>query len=209
MKIGLAIQGAAALKKAARQIERYPAQAARAGQAAVNDVASNVLSAAARDISQRYNLPASYVREKFTLRLATSSIDFAVIAARKRATRMARFDANQITAAAPAKRNKGDQRRGIAKGRKSAGVSVKIMRQGKRETFRHAFFLPLLAGKEAGGNGMGIFTHEDGGRLKHHYRVSPSQAYEWWIREKRPNISASLAKAYTARLQAEIRRGAK
>ena len=206
MKIGISIHGAAALKNAARQIERYPAQSARAGQAAVNDVASTVLTAASRDISQRYNLPASYVREKFTLRPATSSIDFAVIAARKRGTRLARFDANQMTASAP--RAKGDTRRAIAKGRKQAGVSIKVKRQGARQTLRHAFFLPLMAGKEAAGNGMGVFTRE-GGRLKHHYGISPSQAYAGWIREHRPNISASLAKAYAARLQAEIRRGSK
>lgn len=206
MKIGLAIQGASALKQMARQIERYPAQAERARLAAVNDVASTVLTAASRDITSRYNLPAAYVREKFMFRPAKSAMDFAIIAARKRGTRLARYDANQITAAAP--RAKGDSSRTIAKGRKQAGVSVKVLRQGKRETLRHAFLLPLMAGKEAGGNGFGLFTR-DGNTLKHHYGISPSQAYEAWIREHRPNIAASLAKAYAARLQREIARGGK
>lgn len=206
MKINITTQGAAALKKAARDIERYPAQAARAGLAAVNDVASTVLTAASRDISQRYNLPASYVRDKFTLRPATATQQTAVIGARKRGTRLARFEANQITAAA--KRAKGDSRRGIAAGRKQAGISVKVKRQGARKTLDHAFFLPLRAGKTGGGNGMGIFTKE-GGTLKHRYGISPSQAYTGWIREHHPNISAALTKAYTARLRAELRKGKK
>lgn len=206
MKINLAVDGAKALKKMARDIERYPAQSARAGLAAVNDVASTVITAASRDISQRYNAPAAYVREQFTLRPATSANQTAVIAARKRGTRLARFEANQMTVAA--KRAKGDTRRGIAPGRKQAGISIKVKRQGARQTLKHAFFLPLRAGKVDGGNGMGIFTHE-GGRLKHHYGISPSQAYAGWIREHRPNISAALTKAYTARLRAEILRGKK
>lgn len=206
MKVNIAVDGVKALKKMARDIERYPAQSARAGLAAVNDVASTVMTAASRDISQRYNLPAAYTREQFTLRPATSANQSAVISARKRGTRLARFEANQITAAA--KRAKGDNSRGIAQGRKQAGISIKVKRQGSRQTLRHAFFLPLRAGKVGGGNGMGIFTKE-GGRLKHHYGISPSQAYAGWIREHRPNIAASLAKAYAARLQAEIRRGAK
>lgn len=206
MKVNIAVDGAKALKKMARDIERYPAQSARAGLAAVNDVASTVMTAASRDISQRYNLPATYTREQFTQRPATTANPTAVIAARKRGTRLARFEANQITAAA--KRAKGDNSRGIAHGRKQAGISIKVKRQGARQTLKHAFFLPLRAGKVDGGNGMGIFTHE-GSRLKHHYGISPSQAYAGWIREHRPNISASLAKAYAARLQAEIRRGGK
>lgn len=206
MKIGLAIQGASALKQMARQIERYPAQAERAGLAAVNDVASTVLTAASRDITARYNLRAAYVREKFMFRPAKSAMDFAVIAARKRGTRLARYDANQITAAAP--RAKGDSRRAIAKGRKQAGVSIKEMRQGKREVFRHVFLMPLRAGRTDGGNGLGMFER-DGARLTHLYGISPSQAYTAWIRERRPNIAASLAKAYAARLQREIARGSK
>ena len=209
MKVNIAVDGAKALKKMARDIERYPAQSARAGLAAVNDVASTVITAASRDISQRYNLPASYVHEKFILRPAGGSNQTAVIAARKRGTRLARFESQQMTAAA--KRAKGDTSRNITKGRKQAGISIKVMRQGARQTLKHAFFLPLRAGKVDGGNGLGIFTHEDGGttRIKHHYSISPSQAYAWWIREHHPNISAALAKAYTARLRAEIRRGGK
>jgi hypothetical protein len=206
MKVNIAVDGAKALKKMARDIERYPAQSARAGLAAVNDVASTVITAASRDISQRYNLPASYVHEKFILRPAGGSNQTAVIAARKRGTRLARFESQQMTAAA--KRAKGDTSRNITKGRKQAGISIKVKRQGARQTLKHAFFLPLRAGKVDGGNGMGIFTHE-GSRLKHHYGISPSQAYAGWIREHHPNISAALAKAYTARLRAEILRGKK
>ena len=206
MKISLKVSGVDGLKKIAAQIKRYPAQAAEAGTQAANDVAETVITRAAQDITQRYNLPASYIREKFTLQKAKRFDDAAIVGARKRSTRLARFDVNQLTAAAP--RAKGDPSRGIAAGRKQAGASVHVVRTNGRKKLSKAFLMPLLAGKEAGGNGMGLFIRE-GGSIKHLYGISPHQAYRHWIKENNPAVSDLLAKAFAARLAQQLRKGSK
>ncbi len=223
MKISLKLSGVDGLKHLAAKIKKYPAQAAEAGTQAANDVAETIITRAAQDITQRYNLPASYIREKFTLRLAKSFEEAAIVGARKRGTRLARFDVNQLTAAAP--RAKGDPSRGIAAGRKQAGTSVHVVRANGRKKLSKAFLMPLRAGKEAGGNGMGLFIRDNGGAsselsaeeinlsgkgaIKHLYGVSPHQAYRYWIQENNPAVSNLLAKAFAARLAQQLRKGSK
>jgi hypothetical protein len=223
MKISLKLSGVDGLKKLAAQIKKYPAQAAEAGTQAANDVAETVITRAAQDITGRYNLPASYIREKFTLRKAKRFEDAAVVGARKRGTRLARFEVNQLTVAAPGA--KGDARRGIAAGRKQAGASVHVVRGNGRKKLSKAFLMPLRAGTEAGGNGMGLFIRDNGGvsselsaeetyqsgkgSIKHLYGVSPHQAYRRWIKQNNPAVSDLLAKAFASRMAQQLRKGSK
>lgn len=203
MKTVMTIEGASRLGHLAKTIGRYPKQAAVAARLAANDVAESVITRAARDITDRYNLPAHYIREKFAIRPAKNIGQPAVVAAKIRGTSLSRFAANQLTAPAPAAR--GDKLRAIAAGRKQSGVSVKVLRRGQRKNLTGAFMLPRLAGKEAGGNGMGVFVRA-GSRIKHLYSVSPHQAFRGWLAQRRPNISAMHAKAFAARLAREIRK---
>lgn len=197
------ISGFEGLKDAADKLRAQPEIVRRAAIGAANDVARDIMNQASRDISQRYNLPAGYIKDKIEFRPAGED-GVAIVAARKRFTRLARFDARQHTAPAP--RAKGDPRRKIQKGRKQAGVSVKVMRSEGRDLLKEAFFLPLRAGKEAGANGMGMFERLSSGRLKHLYGPSPFQSLRWWANAHRPEIPARIASALNARLARERRR---
>lgn len=208
INIGLSIDGLDQLKSIADTYRRFPEAAAVAGREAANDVARTVITDASRDITQRYNLPASYIRDKFRLQLATTN-DIAIVAAQRRTINLSRFEANQITAPAP--RAKGDARRKISKGRKQAGVSVKVLRAGARKTMQGAFLIPLRAGSESGGNGMGLFVRIGPARnnIKRLAGPAPYQVFSAWVKEHRPDINAQLARAWQSRIQREIQRGRK
>ena len=204
MQIGMRVSGANELRFVASAIRRYPEASGRAGTLAANDVARDIQTEASRDLARRYNLPASYIREQFRMREAQGNNGIAVVSVRRRDMRLARFGANQMTTAA--KRAKGDASRRIAAGRKQAGVSVKVLRAGARKTIKSAFFMPLRAGKEAGGNGFGVFERV-GKDIEHLYGPSPYQVFNAWVKERRPNLQQALVKAWRARLASEIRRG--
>lgn len=236
------ISGIAGLKDVAEQIRKAPDIASLAGQYAVNDVARTLLSNCSRDLTSRYNLPASYVRGHMWMTPSMQPGAPAVVSARIRHTRLARFDANQMTAAAP--RANGDARRKISRGRKQAGVSVKVRRDGARKTIEGAFLMPLRAGRSGGSNGMGVFVREgsaahghailtqdvfpgqhrwdpkkgrgartsegtNGNQLRHLYGPSVHQAFRWWLNEHAPDINDMLAKAFGARMAAELRKARK
>lgn len=201
--MNISISGIADVVSMARQIKRYPAAVEMAGKSAVKATARTVVTAAPRDISQRYNYPASYARGNFSITFSASG-DSAVVSARRRGVRLARFDANQLTSAAA--RAKGDRSRKIAPGRKQAGVSVNVLRGGSRKAIRKGFFIPLRAGKAGGGNGQGLFLREPDGSLKHLYGVSPHQAYRAWLVKHQKDISEMLAKLWSAHLSAALRK---
>jgi len=207
MKIGMTISGLDQLKALRKKIQQFPVAADTAGAHAANDVAEQIEVEAARDITQELNLPASYIREKFLTRKAKRLGDVAIVAARKRPTRLARFAAEQITAPAP--RAKGDAMRGIAAGRKQAGITVKVKRAGGRsKPIRDAFFLPLRAGKVDGGNGMGVFARA-GDKISQEYGPSPDQLFRTWIKKHRPDIGARLAAAFRANFARQLKAGKK
>lgn len=204
MKIGLAISGLDQLKALRKKMDQFPVAADTAGAAAANEVAEQVEIEAARDITQELNLPASYIRAKFLTRKAKRLGDIAIVAARKRPTRLARYAAEQITAPAP--RAKGDTMRGIPAGRKQAGITVKVKRAGGRsKPIRDAFFLPLRAGKVDGGNGMGVFTRF-GNKIEQEYGPSPDQLFRAWVAKHRPDIGGRLALAFRAHFARELRK---
>ena len=76
MKVAVSISGADRLGVVSSLIRSAPQVAAAAGVVAVNAVASRVITDASRDITQRYNLPASYVRGLFRVGKATSEDTF-------------------------------------------------------------------------------------------------------------------------------------
>lgn len=204
MKVGMSILGTDKLRDLARTIRQFPAAAEAAGVGAANEVVEHVEVSAARDITQELNLPASYIREKFLVRRARRASEVAVVAARKRPVRLARFAVEQITVAAP--RAKGDKLRGIPAGRKQAGVTVKVKRGGPRsKPMKSTFLMPLRAGKVDGGNGMGIFFRF-GDDIGQDYGPSPDQLFRAWIAKRRPDIGNRLAIAFRGRLTRELRR---
>ena len=140
---------------------------------AINRTAVEMRTAATAEMEGRVNLPPSYVRGKLRIVRATVSFPAGAIAIRRRAVRLARFGAQQLSAPAP--RAKGDRLRGIRKGQKQAGVSVQVSKG--RKVKRSAFMLPLL-----NGNGMGVFVRTGPARkdVEHLYGPSPDQLFRAW-----------------------------
>lgn len=199
------IDGISALRNASKLIRSVPDASARAAYRAANQVASKVSVMARRDIAAQVNLPQSYIGEQMKTSPATQAMPVAVVRMRMRAVRLARFSASQITKAAP--RAKGDARRGIVAGRKQSGVSVKVARKGSRRLMPGAFLLPLRAGKEGGGNGLGVFVRTGKGpdAIKHLYGPSPDQLFRRWRKYASPDIKRMLAQAYASQLRYELK----
>lgn len=199
------IAGFDQLKRMAANVRAAPDAAERAAYRAVNTVATKVSTQVRRDIAIDIDLPQGYIQGLMTITKAGPQRPISVIRMRKRAVRLARYDARQITKVAKAaKRAKGDALRGIAAGRKAAGVSVRVSRKGKRETMPGAFLMPLRAGKVDGGNGMGVFGRWKG-KLEHFYGPSPDQLFRRWKVEAAPDVKRMLAEAYASQLRYELR----
>lgn len=196
------ITGTEKLARLSARIRTVPAVADRAMYRAINSTSAKVQTMAVKDITSQLALQSSYVRGLFRISKAGPNRLEAVVAARRRAIRLARFGARQITRAA--KRARGDESRGIPPGRKAAGVSVKVTRGGGTKRMPKAFLLPLRAGTEAGGNGVGIFVRLPGGTLKHLYGPSPDQVFRRWRREQASSVSLMLAQAYVSQLRFEL-----
>lgn len=204
-KIALQSSGADQLTLLERSLRATPEACARAGTVAVNQVARSVISNSCRDLTERYALPASYIKNKFALNEASRGDQVAVVKVHHRAIRLARFDARQLTT--QAKLAKGDAARRIGKGRKQAGVSVKVMRTNSRMNMAKAFLVPLRAGKEDGGNGFGVFVRTGRGKndIKHLYGPAPYQVFQSWVKDHKADIQLSLLTEYRKALVKELR----
>lgn len=170
---------ASELEAAARQIGIAADVLERTVYRAINTVAAKAMTRTRREIVSQVNLTQTYVRERIALRKAGKGDLTAVVSARKRATRLATYAARQVTKAVKAPKDlspearakymaklKGDKLRGIAAGRKQAGISVSVKRGGGRKIMAGGFMVPLRAGKVDGGNGMGVFIRTGGERNK-------------------------------------------
>ncbi len=165
------------LEAAANEIGLAAAVIQRTAYRSLNAVAAKAMTRTRREIVSQVNLTQSYVRERISLRKASPGAMTAVVSARKRATRLATYAARQVTKAVKAPKNlspearakymaklKGDKLRGIAAGRKQAGIAVSVKRGGGRKIMAGGFMIPLRAGKADGANGMGVFIRTGGAR---------------------------------------------
>jgi len=172
---------------------------------AVNRVASKFRTASSKAIRGQVRLPASYVNENLTInQKATERNPTAVISGRKRPTRLARYGAKQLALAAGSAR--GDRLRGIPSGKKQAGVSVSVSRQGGRKKMRGAFLLPL---KNSGV--MGVFVRTGSGKkdIEHLYGPSVDQVFRSVRDDLKPDVSKELVKEYRAQLRYAMQKEAR
>ncbi|UDL03975.1 phage tail protein [Marinobacter sp. CA1] len=162
---------------------------------AVNRVTSKTRTLASKKIREEVRLKAAYINQNLKVTKKASINDpEAVITGRKRPTRLARYGAKQLARAAKSKNASGDSVRGIAPGRKQAGVSVSVSRRGGRKKMRKAFLIPL---KSAGV--MGVFTRNGSGRgdIRHRYGPSVDQVFRGVRKGLKPEIRRNLAAEYS------------
>lgn len=168
-----------------------------AGYRAANVTGRKVITDTKRDIASQLSLTQREIAEVMSMSNAIRDNPTAVVKVRKSPMRLARYGARQLTA--KAKRAKGDALRGIAAGRKQAGVSVKVAR-GARKKMRGAFLVPLRAGNVSGGNGMGVFVRQ-GKEIIHLYGPSQYQLFRRLIAEGKTNIQKILRANYASELR--------
>ena len=168
-----------------------------AGYRAANVTGRKVITDTKRDIASQLSLTQREIAEVMSMSNAIRDNPTAVVKVRKSPMRLARYGARQLTA--KASRAKGDALRGIAAGRKQAGVSVKVAR-GARKKMRGAFLVPLRAGNVSGGNGMGVFVRQ-GKEIMHLYGPSQYQLFRRLIAEGKTNIQKILRANYASELR--------
>lgn len=195
------ITGVDKLGKLSQRIRSVPGIGERAAYRAINATAAKVQTMMVKEITSEIALKTGEVRDLFSIKKAAPGRLEGFVNVRKRPVRLARYGARQLTKAA--KSAKGDALRGIARGRKQAGVSVKVGKGSGTKKLRGAFLVPLRAGKVAGGNGFGVFIRV-GSEIIHLYGPSPAQLYSRLRIEKSPQIAAMLAKAASAQLRYEL-----
>lgn len=100
----------------------------------------------------------------------------------------------------------GDMVRGIASGRKQAGVSVAVRKGGARKKMRKAFLIPLNGSGE-----MGVFVRTGRGKkdIKHLYGPSVDQVFNSVRNDLKPEIRRNLVSEYQAQLAYALRKGIK
>jgi len=199
MKITLS--GLEGLNALIARYEAFPQAVAKAKESALNDTAQRIQDGFVSDLVGRVGLTADYVRKLMKITRATRERHIAVISARKRPVRLARYDAQQRTQ--PAKRAKGDKRRGIAPGMKQAGVAVTVKR-GRPKTLKKGFLIPL---KNAGVWGVFVRLGRAKKDIKHLYSLSPDQAFKHHILHRKTLLSDMLMSRLRVHLAAATKGG--
>lgn len=239
---------ASELEAAARQIGVAADVIERTAYRAINTVAAKAMTRTRREIVSQVNLTQTYVRQRIALRKAGKGDLTAVVSARKRATRLATYAARQVTKAVKAPKDlspearakymaklKGDKLRGIAAGRKQAGIAVSVKRGGGRKIMAGGFMIPLRSGKADGGNGMGVFIRTGGARnardvvsqeiytgkgskrqgavesgdIRHLYGPSVDQVMKGVINDMAPDVQAELEAAIVRQASYELEKALK
>lgn len=188
------------LRALADRIGFFAGQVATIQARALNKAAANGRTAAKREIVAQVSLKSAYVLDRLNLRKASKDNQVAIIATTRRGISLANYSPRQLTRAVKdTKRSKGDALRGIAAGRKQAGVSVSVSQKNGRSRMLGAFMVPRLAGSVSGGNGMGIFIRIGPGlnHIRHLYGPSVDQVFSGVI----VKISGEIASDFEAEVQ--------
>lgn len=175
---------------------------------AINRVASRARTTAKREIVAQVNLKSSYVLDRLSFSKGNGKNPVAVIASTIRGVSLSNYPHRQLTKST--KRAKGDAMRGIAAGRKQAGIAVTV-KPGSRKKMLGAFLVPRRAGKVSGGNGMGIFIRTGRGAegIKHLYAPSVSQVFTGVIQRISPEVAADFQGELKRLINVEIKKAIK
>jgi len=139
---------------------------------AINDTTDSVYQIARTRMTATLSLTDEYIRRKMEVTRATTQTPEATISAvgrRSNMTSLSHYGAMQERKAVnnPA-RAKGDEKRGIARGQKAAGISVEVTR-GSRKLLAHGFTMP---NKRDNSNNLLVFTRDRAGKVR--ARTGPS-----------------------------------
>lgn len=187
------------IKDLADRLRVTPEVIVRGHVRAINKVAAKALTASRRAISSKVNLKAGYVREHLDIRRRATAADVvAVLRGTDYNTRLSTMGPRQLTK--PARGARGDRTRGIPPGRRADGLSIMVKRAIGRRKIPSLFMLPLRAGAERGGNGMGVFRRTSRDRIEHRY----TRSVGGWFRSIQPEIEDLIIREIDDAVQRQI-----
>lgn len=143
---------------------------------AVNKVTDRTYNVARERMNEGINLDDAYIQRRLKVQSATDR-PRATITADGSNVVLGRYNPKtRLRPVRNAAKARGDVRRGIPPGMASAGVTVEVTR-GRPKLIETGFMMPLKRGTEAGGNGIGVFTRDSQGRIRHRYGPSVYQLF--------------------------------
>lgn len=163
-----------------------------AARDAVNEVITRFERDAQHGMTADYGLTPAYVRSKTDVRLAESTLNpKAEMVTRGDLTILGRFPLQQLTRPAQS-RAKGDPSRGIAPGRKQAGVRATIKRSAP--VARDKWFTMRLRAGAAPGENTGVFVRATGrAKPKHIYALAPYSMFRHQVGVRLGDVETDLA----------------
>lgn len=188
------------LDRALQQFEGLEGKVKRAARLSINSAARRYRTEGSRLIRQEVKLKASYVNKHLKAVPARGDKLEARISATRRPVLLSRYGAKQLTRKAKSTRAKGDAYRGIAAGRKAAGVSVAV--KHGRKKMRGAFLIRLRAGRYNDAGAWGVALRTGQGRDAYKILHGPSVDQLW--RDVRvdiaPGVSAYVSQEFLRQL---------
>lgn len=178
---GLTVAGAGIpeLQKFAAAIKRYPAEAEKALELALNAGAELALKLGADQIFRELNLEREQITKALSISKKASSGNLSArISAKPRPVLLTRFGGDKVAtkaATSPGRKLRGDPSRGIARGQKAAGIKAFSTQRGKAGKAWAGGFLIRLKG----GNGWGLATRTGRGPKAYRIRYGPSVSSAW------------------------------
>lgn len=170
---------------------------------AVNKVADRAYNQARQRMGETVNLDDTYIRRKLAITNATDRPRATITAAGDNVV-LGRYNPKlRLRPVRDLARAKGSAKRGIAPGLTGGGVSVEVKR-GRPAVLETGFLLPLRRGNEAGGNGMGVFTRDKQGRVKHRYGPSVYQIFSSMTRDILEEVQDDLQETVLREMDAAI-----
>lgn len=190
---------------------------------AVNLVALTVNRKSVDQTQKELNLTRDYIESRIARTDATGNSAKARLVSEQRGATLQRYGATEISKPVTWSnariqslgkkfgkwpgwtRRTGDESRGIPADYKLDGVMVQVKRGGGDQHIERGFMLPLKAGKEAGGNGFGVFARSKDGTIKHRYGPSVYQTFRRYINENETAIADSLRDEFTGKVESKLR----
>lgn len=169
---------------------------------AVNEVAVRFDKTAKQGMNAGLNLSDAYIATRMTIGKASSAGTGPVraeIVTRGDLTILSHFPHAQLTQSAP--RAKGDPKRGIAPGRKQAGIAAEITR-GSAKAVDKWFTMTLR-----GSGKVGVFFRPAGGKPVHKYGPSPYSLFRHQIEQGQDDLAEDLQRTAAEHAADTIRKG--
>lgn len=148
-----------------RKLKRFEKAVITAQTRSLNKTAKKVRTQAAKEIGSQVALKAGYIKTKLQIIKANKNNDHAVVFTTSRGVLLSRYSNSQLR-----------RKSKITGNKKSAGISVKVKKSGKRKKMRGAFYIKL---KNSGVTGIAV--RKKGAKGKDNYKVvhGPSVSQVW------------------------------